>query len=110
MSHPGVPATLRAVESEPGQREPVVHEKTMTATVGVKASVTTEVERGLNGIRLAVLGIVVGIALTVAFGVEVAWWVRVLLGVGTFALTCFLFWWRPVRSVLMAFMYRITGA
>jgi hypothetical protein len=86
-----------------------VHEKALTANVGVKASMTTEVERGLNGIRLAVLGIVVGIALTVAFGVEATWWVRVLLGFGTFALTCFVFWWRPVRSVLMAFMNRITG-
>lgn len=56
------------------------------------------------------LGIVVGIALTVAFGVQTVWWARVLLGIGTFALTCFLFWWKPVRSVLMEFMHRITGA
>ncbi|MEP6978091.1 MAG: hypothetical protein ABI948_08560 [Thermoleophilia bacterium] len=45
-----------------------------------QGSTTTEVERGLNGIRLAVLGIVVGIALTVAFGVQAVWWARVLLG------------------------------
>jgi hypothetical protein len=36
--------------------------------------------------------------------------VRVLLGFGTFALTCFLFGWKPVRSKLMAFMYRLTDA
>ncbi len=39
------------------------------------------VQRGFNDTRLAILGILASIALTVAFGVQhVAWWWRVALG------------------------------
>ena len=53
-----------------------------------------EVERGLNDIRLAVLGILVGIALTVGFGVPGSVWVQVLAGLGAFATGCVLIRWR----------------
>ena len=90
ITPPRDPARLAPVESEPDQpHEPVAHEKKMAARLGMRASATAEVQRGLNGIRLAVLGIVVGIALTVAFGVQAAWWMRVLLGIGTFASPAF---------------------
>ncbi len=41
--------------------------------------------RGMNSDRLTMLGVLLGIALTVAFGVpDVEWYSRVLLGVATF--------------------------
>jgi hypothetical protein len=80
-----------------------------TLEVGVSMSARGEVERALNDIRLAVLGILVGIALTVGFGVPGNWYVQVLAGVAAFAAAAFLIWWRPARKRLMAFMHRITG-
>jgi ribosomal protein S27AE len=80
-----------------------------TLEAAVSTSVRGEVERALNDIRLAVLGILVGIALTVGFGVPGNWWVQVLAGVAAFAAAAFLIWWRPARKRLMAFMHRITG-
>jgi hypothetical protein len=67
------------------------------------------VERGLNDVRLAVLGILVGIGLTVGFGVGGPIWLRFLAGVVAFAVAAFLVWWRPGRKRLMAFMHRLTG-
>lgn len=70
------------------------HSVAMSATVHASASVSVEVERGLNDIRLAVLGILVGIALTVGFGVPGSVWVQVLAGLGAFATGCVLIRWR----------------
>lgn len=85
------------------------HSVTATAAVHASASVSAEVERGLNDVRLAVLGILVGIALTVGFGVPCSWWVQVLAGLGAFAVGCVLIRWRWSRNHLMEFMHRVTG-
>lgn len=79
------------------------------SSVTVTGSIKTEVERGLNDVRLAVLGILVGIGLTVAFGVGGPLWLRFLAGIVAFAVASFLIGWAPVRRRLMAFMHRLTG-
>jgi hypothetical protein len=79
-------------------------------TVGVSASVATTVERGLNELRLAVLGILVGIGLAVGFGTPGPWDVKLLAGLGSFVGACLLIRWRRTRHLLMAFMHRLTGA
>ena len=92
------------------KREPVVHEQKLTAMpVRGSASVEGTVERGLNGVRLAVLGILVGIGLTVGFGVPGPVWVGVVAGAGSFAVACFLIGWKSSRKLLMSFMHRLTG-
>lgn len=101
--------SLRMVD-EPetsGERKPVE----MTATVGTTASLsgTAAVERGLNELRLAVLGILVGIGLSVGFGIEASWWIQLIAGIGSFVGACFLVWWRPSRHRLMSFMHRLTA-
>jgi hypothetical protein len=56
------------------------HEQSAAAIVSTSSvSAAVSVERGLNDTRLAVLGIIVAIGLTVGFGVDGAWFVR---GVG----------------------------
>ena len=93
------------------KREPVTHEKEMTATVGTTASLSgpAAVERGLNELRLAVLGILAGIGLSVGFGVEARWWIQLLAGIASFTVACFLVWWPPSRRRLMSFMHRLTA-
>ncbi len=108
LAHGG---TLRPMsESEP-ERDPVVYAKQMTALpVNVSASAEGSVERGLNEIRLAVLGIVVAIGLTVGIGFDATWWIGVLAGGGSFLFSCFLIGFRPARRRLMSFMHRLTGS
>jgi hypothetical protein len=97
--------------SEFEEREPVVHEKALTAIVSSSAVVAElSVKRGLNGIRLAVLGILVGIGLTVGFGVRGPIWVGVLAGAGSFVAACFLIRWEPSQRPLMDFVYWLTGS
>jgi hypothetical protein len=101
----------------PDERNPVTHKKDLTATVTGKAQFTGKgkletrgiVIRGLNELRLAVLGILVGIGLAVGFGVEASWWVQLVAGVGSFALACFLVWWSWSRRWLMSFVHRLIG-
>jgi hypothetical protein len=101
---------LRRMADEP-QREPVTHKQELAATVTGRAVVsgTATVVRGLNELGLAVLGILVGIALSVAFGVDGPWWAQLLAGVGSFAFACFLVRWPPSRHRLMSFMHWLTG-
>lgn len=54
----------------------------ISTSVTLTASVETEAERGLNDVRLAVLGILVAIGLTVGFGVAGPIWLRSVAGVG----------------------------
>ena len=66
------------------QRPPRTQEKTLTAQSRAMVSGEVQVVRGLNDTRLAILGIILSIALTVAFGVRASLWIRILLGVGVF--------------------------
>ena len=95
----------------PPEPLPKVNEVTggasLEATVGIGARGT--VERGLNELRLAVLGILVTIGLTVGFGVPCSWWVRVLAGAGAFALACLVIRWTFSRKLLMSFAHWLTG-
>jgi hypothetical protein len=93
------------------ERKPVVHEMEMiTAPVTVSARVEGSVERGLNETRLAVLGIVVAIGLTVGLGFDATWWIGVLAGAGSFLFSCFVIRFRPARRQLMSFMHWLTGS
>lgn len=92
------------------EREPVVYEKKMTAHVTASASVETSVERGLNETRLAVLGIVVAIGLTVGVGFDETWWIGVRAGGGSFLFSCVVIRFRPARRQLMSFMHWLTGS
>jgi hypothetical protein len=80
-----------------------------SVTVKASASARAEVERGLNDMRLAVLGILVGIGLTVGFGVPGSWLVQVVAGVAAFAAGCLLIRWSRSRHYLMEFMHWVTG-
>jgi hypothetical protein len=82
-----------------------------SATVAVRANVSsvTSVERGLNDVRLAVLGILVSIAVSVGFGVEGAWWVQTAAAAGTFLVGALLLSLQWSRHLMMDFMHRITG-
>jgi hypothetical protein len=87
-----------------------VHEgsASLIATSSVTAEAT--VERGLNDIRLAVLGIIVGVALTVGFGVPCWWPYRVGAGLVAFGATCGLIRCKWSRHKLMSFVHWLTGA
>jgi hypothetical protein len=82
-----------------------------TASLHATATMTAEgsVERALNDLRLAVLGILVTIGLTVGFGLQHAWWIRVLAGAGSSFLFARLIAWPRSRHWMMAFMHRVTG-
>jgi len=94
-------------KSEP-EREPVVHEKSGTMAMGVSIEARGTVERGLNDLRLAVLGIVVTIGLTVGVGFQATWWVAVSAGLGSFVLACGLIKVKHTRHWLMSFMHWLT--
>jgi len=81
----------------------------MSGEINVSGSVSAEVERALNDVRLAVLGILVGIGLAVGFGVPGPWWAKFLAGAGAFAVACLLIGWGRSRNYLMEFMHRLTG-
>jgi hypothetical protein len=92
------------------ERAPVTHQVELSATVQAegKGLDGMSVDRGLNDIRLAVLGVLVTIGLSVGFGVSGPWWQRAAWGLGTFAVACLLVRWGSSRNLLMAFMHRLT--
>jgi hypothetical protein len=97
-------------KSESGESgEPVTHEGKASLNLGFGGSASATVERGLNDIRLAVLGVLVTIGLTVGFGVSGPLWQRVAWGVAAFAAACGLIAWSRSRHLLMEFMHRLTG-
>jgi len=77
--------------------------------VGDGDGIPTKVERALNEMRLAVLGILVGIGLTVGFGVPCPWWAQIVAGVSAFAMGCVLIKWTFSRQLMMRFMHWLTG-
>jgi hypothetical protein len=89
------------------EERPTKHEVEANVTVGIHASAEASVRRGLNEVRLAVLGILVAISLGAA-ALAPGWW-RLVAGVGTFALSCLLIRWERSRHLLMEFMHRVTG-
>jgi hypothetical protein len=85
------------------RHEPVIYEKAMTAGVTASASVQKTVERGLTELRLAVLGIVLTIALSVGFGTPASWPIRIACGVLAIAVVCALIRWNASRKRAMRF-------
>jgi hypothetical protein len=59
---------------------------------------------GLEGIRLAIFGVIASIGLSVGFGFDCAWWVRALAGAGAAFGTGLAFWLRRPRDVVMKLM------
>jgi hypothetical protein len=92
------------------ERQPVTHEASSTLTLGVQTSASGVVKRGLNEMRLAVLGILVSISLAVGFGISGPWQAKLLAGLGSFAVSCLLIRWAWTRHLLMAFMHWLTRA
>jgi hypothetical protein len=72
-------------------------------------SARLSVDRGLNDMRLAVLGILVAIGLTVGLGVHGEWFVRIAWGVGSVAVAVLLIKWPWSRHKMMLFMHWLTG-
>jgi hypothetical protein len=63
-----------------------VYEKSGTPSAGTRAGVEADVVRGMNADRITLLSVLLGVALTIAFGIEgLCWWQRVLTGVLSFA-------------------------
>jgi hypothetical protein len=81
----------------------------LTSEIKVTATIDARVTRGLNEVRLADLGVLVGIGLTVGFGLDSAVCVRVVAGAGSFVLGAGLIAWPRSRHLMMDFMHRITG-
>ena len=72
----------------------------MEGAVHGRGSLSAEgaVIRALNETRLALLGILVGIALTVGFGAPGPWWSGVLFVFASFAFSALLLRWERSRS------------
>jgi hypothetical protein len=85
-----------------------VYEKTMGARVSVSGSMEASVARGLNEIRLAVVGILVTVGLAAA-AIPDAWTTQLAAGLGSFAFACLLVRWRRSRQYLMSLAHRLTG-
>jgi len=86
-----------------------VHQASASLKLDVNISTAAQVERALNEIRLAVLGVLVGIGLTVFFGVSGPWWERAAWGLASVGVAGFLIGWSRSRNVLMDVMHRLTG-
>ena len=67
------------------ENEPQTIEGEASVIGRASISATVSVERGLNDMRLAVLGIIVTIGLTVGFGVDGPWWAKLSAGAGSLA-------------------------
>jgi len=63
----------------------------------------------LNDIRLAVLGIIVGIGLSVGFGIEASWPWQVAAGIGSCVVSAAAIHHPRTRNWLMSFAHRLTG-
>lgn len=105
---PDVPTEQRIPCPECGSTTRIVE---LAATLHSRGSLEAglTVIRGVNEIRLALLGILVGIALTVGFGTPGPWYGGVLAGLASFVLSAALLRWEPSRSALMGLMHRLTG-
>jgi hypothetical protein len=85
------------------------HSLRIDDAIGLTDSVGMPViRRGLDALRLAVLGILITIGLSVGFGIEARWYVQIPAGLASFAAACLLVWWEPSRHRLMGFVARLT--
>jgi hypothetical protein len=77
----------------------------------MKFNAATEgsVQRVLDDLHLAVFSILVGIALSVGFGIEASWLWQVIAGGVTFGISTVLMSRPAVRRLIMTFMRRVTG-
>jgi hypothetical protein len=78
-------------------------------TVDMTGSVNRTIERGLNELRLAVLGILAGIGISVAFGVGGDWWRELAAGVGAVVIAGALIRIKRSRNKLMSLMHWLSG-
>jgi hypothetical protein len=78
-------------------------------TIHLSGTAIESFTRGLDEMRLAVLGIIVGIGLSVGFGVSADWPIAVAAGLGSFLFACLLLRWPRSRHGLMELMYRLIG-
>ena len=100
----GHPATLRAVSDEPRHYE--LHAEPGSFRIeGMPINVS--VTRVLTGVRLAVLGIWLTVALGAA-ALASGWW-RLPVGLGAFALSYAVISWPRSQSWLMNSIHRATG-
>jgi hypothetical protein len=87
--------------------EPVTHYGKLRLTTDVQIRTAAQVEHALNGIRLAVLGILVTIFLSVFFGMSGPWLERLAWGAASLILACLLVGLRRSRKFLMMMMERL---
>jgi hypothetical protein len=92
-----------------GSRERTTFEPASDATLYLSGTGVESFDRGLDGIRLAVLGILVSIGLSVGFGVPADWPIAVAAGLGSFVFASLLIRWSRSRHLMMEFMYRLIG-
>src|SRR4051794_2124684 len=72
-------------QPEPGEGGSA-HEKRGAAGVGTHVTLDADVIRGINADRITLLGVLVAVALTIAFGIpSLSWWQRVIAFVASFA-------------------------
>jgi hypothetical protein len=95
-------------QEEAGQRPGTVYGKTGGAALHVTGKAERNVERGLNDIRLAVLGILVTVGLAAA-AIPDTWSSRLGAGLGSFLFACFLINRPRTRRLLMSAIQRLTG-
>ena len=86
-----------------------------TATVGTSASAETNVERGVNEVRMAAFAVifttVIGVGMTVGFATDALLGVlaAVITATATALMLAAVYRMRVVRHVVMGLMHRITG-
>ena len=87
-----------------------VHTQPLTAIASTSAVIAEiSVKRGLNGIRLAVLGILIGVGLAAGFGVPGPVWIGLAASAASLAVV-FSLRWEWSRSHPMTFMHWLTGS
>jgi hypothetical protein len=105
---------LPGVADEPeGSEQPhEVREKVEAGMAeAIRTPVTDHLDRLLDELRLAVLGIVLGLGLTILFGVqqEEGWLCGAVAGVGSIAALVILFRWRLSRNAIARILDWVVG-
>jgi hypothetical protein len=102
--------TIPAVRTDEPEQSAEPIEKTGASAMGHAASGRRNLERGLTELRVAVLGIVLTIGLSVYFGVPGCWWTtRLAAGLGALFVAGWAIRWKPSRNRLMSFAAWLIG-